>query len=97
MYDPPCANCPPVTPAAHRPGETVPSERRNLRHSAAVDSDGFGHAATFLVFITNPGINLLLAKGIQPCKSNMLGLDPALRSKYPLSPHPIRTFLCTDM
>lgn len=38
------------------------------------ETHGFGHAAASLIFVTNPGINLLLAEVIQPWKSNTLGL-----------------------
>lgn len=60
-------------------------EQGTLRHPTAVDTDDFGHAAASLVFITNPGIHLLLAAGTQPRKSDKLGLDAALQSKYPSS------------
>lgn len=61
-------------------------EQGNLPCSTAADTHGFVHAAASLVSITNPGINLLLAEGTQPCQSNMLGLDAALQSKQPSSP-----------
>lgn len=62
------------------------TKRGNLPCSTAADTDGFVHAGASLVFITNSGINLLLAEGTQPCQSNTLGLDPAQQSKHPSSP-----------